>query len=171
LILIPLFLITADNGVVRISISDYVYMLNSQVFGLLFGVAAMLFIVNGVIYIKTSGLRECKKQGKWYNIVLGVSLLGVVLFPHLEFPLIHYFFAIIFFAGSAVVIALFNDKPHRKISRWIAVISISGLLIFLFNTYAFVIPGTNWLTLFIAEWISLAVIASHYILESLGELT
>lgn len=107
-ILIPLFLITADNGVVRISISDYVYMLNSQVFGLLFGVAAMLFIVNGVIYIKTSGLRECKKQGKWYNIVLGVSLLGVVLFPHLEFPLIHYFFAIIFFAGSAVVIALFK---------------------------------------------------------------
>lgn len=62
-ILIPLFLITADNGVVRINISDYVYMLNSQIFGLLFGVAAMLFIVNGVIYIKTSGLRLKSPEG------------------------------------------------------------------------------------------------------------
>ncbi len=169
--LIPVFLVLADQGQVRESISNYVYMGNSHIFGLLLGVAAMLFIVNGVIYIKTQNLRDCKKQGKWYNNVLGVCLLGVVLFPHEDQPFLHYFFAILFFAGSALVIALFNDKEHRKTSWTIAALSLGGLVLWLFNSYIFVIPLTQWLTLFWAEWLSLTVIAMHYILESLGELS
>ncbi len=170
-ILIPLFLIWADNGLIRRSISNYVYMRNSHIFGMLLAVAAMLFIVNGVIYIKMQGLRECKQQGKWYNIILGAALLGVVLFPHLQYPIPHYISAIIFFGGSAVVIALFNDKEHQKISWTIAILSLVSLFICSFNALAFVIPGTGWLSLFWAEWISLTVIAIHYMLESLGELT
>jgi len=170
-IFIPLFLAWADNWQIRESISDYVYMSNSHIFGLLLTMAAMLFIVNGAIYIQTERLRDCKKQGRWYNIILGISLLGVILLPHKEYGPLHFIFASIFFAGSALVIALFNDRKHRKTSLVIAIFSISGLLIYVVNNHVFAIPWTEWLTLFWAEWISLAVIAIHYILESLGELT
>lgn len=170
-ILIPFFLVWADNWQIRDSISDYVYMKNSHIFGLLLTMAAMMFIVNGAIYIKTGHLREYKKQGRWYNIILGVSLLGVILFPYKEYGFLHFIFARIFFVGSAFVIALFNDREHRNISFVIAIISISGLVIYVVNKNVFAIPWTDWLTLFWAEWISLFVIGIHYILESLGELT
>jgi len=170
-IFIPFFLAWADNGHIRDSISDYVYMRNSHIFGLLLTMAAMMFIVNGVVYIKTEQLRENKRQGRWYNIILGVSLLGVILFPYKEYGFLHFIFARIFFVGSAFVIALFNDKEHRKMSLMIAIFSIGSLLIYVVNNHVFVIPWTEWLTLFWAESISLAVIAIHYILESLGELT
>lgn len=55
LISIPLILKFSDHfkdGTYRSSISNYVYMCNSYVFGLLLGTAAMLFIFNGVIYFK-----------------------------------------------------------------------------------------------------------------------
>ncbi len=170
-ILIPLLLAWADNWHFRDSISNYVYMGNSHIFGLLLTMAAMLFIFNGAVYIHTKHLRACKKHGKWYNIVLGLALLGVSLLPHLEYPVWHYFFAITFFGGSAVVIAVFNDPRHRQISRTIAFFSILALLVYFVKTCLLPIPGTGWFTLYWAEWVSLTVIAIHYILESLGELT
>src|SRR5258706_8875359 len=40
------------NNAWRRSISDYVYMWHNYVFGLLLGMAAMLFIFNGFVYFK-----------------------------------------------------------------------------------------------------------------------
>lgn len=171
LILIPLILAWADNWNFRDSISNYVYMSNSYIFGLLLTMAAMLFIFNGVVYIEAKEIRETKKHGRWYNIVLGIALLGVILLPHKENHILHYFFAIVFFVGSALVIALFNDKKHRKISIFIAVLSLLSLFIYFIKAYFFTIPGTEWFTLYWAEWISLTVISIHYILESRGTLT
>ncbi len=90
-------------------------------------------------------------------------MFGVLLFPHLEYPIIHYIFAGLFFIGSALVIALFNDRKHRKISVIIAIISLSSILL------CAILPDK--ISLLLAEWISLGVISIHYILESKGLLT
>lgn len=171
--LIPLFLWAVDCfRPFKDSISAYAYVAdNRHIFGLVFAITAMLFIFNGVIYIANGrslhgeAYREggIKRHGRWYNIVLGLALLGVAMFPCNDNPNLHYFFAILFFGGSAIVIAFFNDKRHRTISIIIAIlVIIPYLILYLINTK---------LTLFWAEWISLFVISVHYILESRNVLT
>ena len=172
-ILIPAFLVWGDYGRIRGSISDYINMDNRHIFGLLLAIAAMLFIVNGAVYINTVGIKHHKKPGRWYNIILGIALMGVPLFPY-DNPTVtwlHYFCAIVFFAGSAVVIYAFHDPKNRRISRIIAVLTLISFVIYLINANIFHVPLFGWMTLFWAECISLAVIGVHYILESLGELT
>lgn len=78
-----------------------------------------------------------KKHGRWYNLVLGPALMGVILFPHLEYPLPHYLSAGIFFGGSALVIAIFCNPEHRAISMAIAVASAGGI------GGTFCVPGHN----------------------------
>ncbi len=71
-ILIPLFLYLADNNTIRGSISAYVDMEHSYIYGLLLGIAAMLFIFNGALYFKTTpkpSMHYKKNGGKWYNII------------------------------------------------------------------------------------------------------
>lgn len=94
LLFMPLILIIV-SGEVRPSISDYVYSDSIAVFIMLLTIASTLFVNNGIT------------QRKWYNIILGASLLGVALTPHLHYPFLHYLFAIIFFAGS-VFVMIFN---------------------------------------------------------------
>lgn len=162
-ILIPLFLYLADNNTVRGSISAYVDMDNSYVFGFLLGVAATLFIFNGALYFKATpepDMHYKKNSGKWYNIILGLALMGVVLFPYNgKLYILHYFFAIVFFAGSAVVIFLFQNPKHIFITRILAVVSMFGLGLCVFNSKSF-------FNLFWAETFSLIVIGLYYILES-----
>ena len=162
-ILIPLFLYLADNNTIRESISAYVDMDNSYIYGLLLGIAAMLFIFNGALYFKTTPkptMNYKKNRGKWYNIILGVALMGVALFPYNgKFSFLHYFFTIVFFVGSAIVIFLFQNPKHIWISRIIAILSLFGLGLCVFSNESII-------NLFWAEWISLVVIGLYYILES-----
>jgi len=169
-ILIPFILIWVDGWNVRQSISDYVNIKHAHVFGLLLTMAAMLFIVNGAVYIRTAGIKQNKKEGRWYNIALGVFLFGIIIFDLDNFVVAHYIFAILFFLGSAFVIAFFNDRNHRKISILIASLTATGFIILL-AIYLFNIQALSWFTLFWAEWISLAVIGIHYILESLEKIS
>jgi len=162
-ILIPLFLYFADNNTVRGSISAYVDMDDSYIYGFLLGIAAMLFIFNGALYFKTTpkpSMNYKKNRGKWYNIILGTALMGVVLFPYNgKLWILHYFFTIVFFAGSALVIFLFQNPKHMYISRILAIISLFGLGLCVFGS-------ENFINLFWAEWLSLVVIGLYYILES-----
>lgn len=162
-IFIPLFLYLADNSTIRGSISAYVEMENNYVYGFLLGIAAMLFIFNGALYFKTTPKPEMKykkNRGKWYNIVLGVALIGIVLFPYnSKLSLLHYFFTIVFFGGSALVIFLFQNPKHMWISRIIAILSLFGLGLCVFS-------NESVINLFWAEWLSLIVIGLYYILES-----
>jgi Protein of unknown function (DUF998) len=163
-ITIPLLLWIGDGWPkkFRSSISDYVYMCRSYIFGMLLAVAAMLFITNGAVYFRNEGMEKLnlRKQGKWYNVALGLSLLGVILFPYKQYQYPHYFFAIIFFVGNALVIGLFHQKEYRKLSVTLAFLTIGSLLpVFL-----------GWFSLFWGEWLSLAVIGIHFYLESLGRL-
>ena len=90
--LMPVILWLADGEMqhpFRHSISNYVYMEHSYVFGMLLAIAAMLFIFNGAVYYKTEEHLHISWHGQWYNIVLGLSLIGVICFPHEASPVPH----------------------------------------------------------------------------------
>lgn len=162
-IFIPFFLYLADDqDGFRKSISAYVEMDNSYIFGFLLGIAAMLFIFNGALYFKTIATDNPykKRRGKWYNIILGVALMGVVLIPYNgSLSWLHYVFAILFFGGSGVVIFFFQHPNHQIIGKIMAVVSMFSLGYCVYDDY-------EHLNLFWAEWIALIIIGIHYILES-----
>jgi hypothetical protein len=145
-VFIPLILIIVDQGNIRESISNYAYMNHNHVYVFLLTLAAMMFVVNGTI-----------KHKNWYNVVLGIALAGIVLFPHLEFKIVHYVFATIFFLGSVIVISFYTSKKQFWIACGIAVVIVLSLLAHFW---------LHWFSLFIAEWIALGIIGIHYILES-----
>jgi hypothetical protein len=160
---IPFLLWIADTDKIhlefRSSVSAYVDMPLSRLFGMLLCIAAMLFIFNGAVYFKKEMQLRLKSQGKWYNVVLGLSLLGVIIihYQHPGFEWLHYFFAATFFVGNVVVIAFFH-KGHDRIPRAaLAIITLLALALhFIFHLYS----------LFWAEWLSLIVIGVHFLLEA-----
>lgn len=79
LMFVPIILRLFD-GSWRDSISNYAYSEYDYVFAMLLTLAGALFIYNGLGF-----------KRHWYNVGLGFSLIGVVLTPHLNYPLIHYF--------------------------------------------------------------------------------
>jgi len=159
-IAIPPLLWLTDTGhpALRSSISYYVYMNNSYIFGMLLCMASMLFIFNGAVYFRNEDNFKLNKNGKWYNVVLGICLLLIIIIPTKTFPNIHLAFGIIFFLGNALVIGIFHKKKDRKISITLAVLTIASFVLNLFHVFS----------LFWAEWLSLIVIAIHFILQSKG---
>jgi hypothetical protein len=146
----------------RTSISDYVYMWHSYVFGMLLSIAAMLFVFNGAVYFRVEGEKSelnLSKYGKWYNIILGLSLLMVVCLPWREYTVPHFTFATIFFFGNAVVTGLFHQKRNQALSITLAVLTVVALIIYILGPF----PGFSLLA---AEWISLTVVGIHFYLES-----
>lgn len=143
---IPLLLILFDSWTVRESISAYYSMDEAQWFYVPLTIAALLFVVNGVI-----------KNQHAYNTWLGVFLLGVVMFNTDDVALVHMVFASAFFGGNVLVI-LFLARGVQTRVKWAfgAAIVIAMAAIFAFD----------WFTLFWAEWLSLTVIAVHYLLDS-----
>ena len=162
----------------RDSISAYVDMKDSYIFGLMFGIAGMTFILNGALYFKVENdekrnpslksrpvLNESvynkKRIGKWYNIVFGLALFGVAIFHYDRNPIseiIHIVFALIFFVGSAILIFFIHDPEDKWKSRFLSIVSIACLAIAYFTD--------GIISLYWAETIALIIIAIHYILES-----
>ncbi|MCL6296035.1 Frag1/DRAM/Sfk1 family protein [Jejuia spongiicola] len=174
---IPLILFLIDKQV-RPSISAYVDMKDSYIFGLLFGIAGMTFLLNGALYFKVENDEKRKPQlksisvlnqsiydkkriGKWYNVVFGISLIGIAVFHYNRniSEYIHIAFALIFFVGSAIVIFFIHDPEDKWKSRILAIVSVACLAISFFTNGSFI-------SLFWAETIALIIIAIHYILES-----
>lgn len=148
LLFMPLILIGV-SGEVRTSISDYVYSDSIAIFIMLLTIASTLFVNNGVT------------TKKWYNIILGLSLTGVALTPHLHYPFWHYLFAIIFFAGSVFVMIFYSSKKQRIYKVIAGIIVVLAML----GTFLF-----NWYSLLIAEWIGLLPICVHFIGETLNKI-
>lgn len=151
-------IIDKDRWCFRTSISDYAYSTNSYLFGMLLCIAAMLFIFNGAVYFKSQRSLNVNNKGKWYNVILGLSLLGVISCPHRDWPHLHYLFAMIFFFGNALVIGIFHNKKDRIKSITMAILTGGFLVLTLFKSETF--------TLFWGEWLSLTVIGLHVILEA-----
>jgi hypothetical protein len=146
-----------DDHKFRGSVSNYVYMNKSYIFGLLLTMAAMLFIFNGAVYYNNEKHLNISWHGQWYNIVLGLSLIGVVCFPHKEYAIPHYIFAGIFFLGNALVTGIFYKDKDKKKSIFLAILTVAALPLALINV----------ISLLVAEWISLGVIAVHFILSTI----
>jgi hypothetical membrane protein len=101
---------------------------------------------------------QANKNGKWYNVVLGASLIGVILNPEHDRIFLHYAFSALFFIGNIIVIAFLHKKRNRVISIILALLTITALALAL-------IPP-KFISVLVAEWISLAAIATHLILEA-----
>jgi len=147
---IPVLLIAFDDWTIRDSISDYYDMVQNQIFYVPLTIAAMLFIVNGTV-----------KEQHRYNTYLGVALAGVLLFNQDDARWIHVASAVAFFAGNAAVIYFFSRGTPRRFKLYFLAgiaVAMGAFLIF------------DWFTLFWAEWFSFALIAVHYILDSLEKV-
>lgn len=145
----PGILILLD-GDVRPSISNYAYSGKREWYVFLITLAASMFIYNGTAWRK-----------KWYNIILGCTLAGVVLTPHLDLPITHKIFTILFFAGSVFVMIFFSSKKQRIYKITAGIIITSGIT----GHYIF-----EWYSVFWAEWIGILPICVHFIGESLGKV-
>jgi hypothetical protein len=145
----------------RNSISAYVDMPRSYLFGMLLCMAAMLFIFNGALFFRRErkGLSS-NTTGKWYNVILGVSLLLVIILPYNVNRTGHLIFAVLFFGGNALVTALFTSRKYRNI----------GITLAIFTIISFVFCYFKIITLFLAEWLSLTVIGIHFILQTTNVL-
>jgi hypothetical membrane protein len=157
---IPLILWLTDGGIphsFRRSISNYAYMSHSYVFGMLLCIAAMLFIFNGAVYYKNEPTMNISWHGQWYNVVLGLALIGTICFPHQEHPIEHYIFAAIFFVGNALVTGIFYKDKDKVASIIMAILTVLTIPLAFFM---------NVISILVAEWISLCVIAIHFILST-----
>lgn len=149
LFFLPVILILV-TGEVRSSISNYAYSSQPQLLPTLLTAVGLLFIYNGVV-----------NRDKWYNIVLGLSLIGVALTPHLDFPLWHYIFTGIFFVGSALAMIIWSSKEQRLWKIIAGVIMVSAIILAFFF---------HILPVFYAEWIGILPITIHFIGESLNKI-
>ena len=95
------------------SISAYVTMEDSHIFGMVLAIAAMLFMANGVVYWDEIQISEAKWR-RWLTIVLGILLLGVIIFPYNTMATTHLVFAGLFFAGCAIGTAFRTKVKERK---------------------------------------------------------
>lgn len=146
LVLTPALLIVADEGSVRDSISAYYDVIPAWAFYVPLTAGAMLFFVNGIL-----------RHAHVYNIVLGLALLGVILFDHEgKTEIFHVVFAVAFFGGNFAVMAFFStNKPG-----WLKILLALGVA-----AAAALWPLTS---LFWAEWVSLLIVSAHFVLDSAG---
>jgi hypothetical protein len=145
LVLTPVVLIATDGWKIRDSISAYHDVGWPAAFYVPLTIAAMLFLVNGIL-----------RDEHGYNIWLGAALGGVIVFDHEDWTILHFACAIAFFGGNIVVMALFSTNKSTRVKAGLA----AGI----------VIAAALWYltSLFWAEWVSLAIIATHYILDSVS---
>lgn len=102
------------SGELRESISDYVYSSVHLTFAILLTFAGAVFIYNGVQDDDTV-IGKYRANSKWYNIVTGLALIGVVATPHLHYQIAHYTCAAIFFVTGYVNMVLFSGHEDRLI--------------------------------------------------------
>lgn len=150
-ITIPLWLVLFDEeqDSIRGSISSYFDMTPPQAYYFPLTVAAMLFVFNGIV-----------KTRRFYNVVLGVCLSGVVLFNmDGATALPHYVFAVGFFGLNAIVILWFSNDVSVTLRNLLIVVLLAALVAWVF---------IDAFTTFWAETVSLVAIAAHFVLDSIG---
>ena len=147
----------------RGSLSEYTYSSNSYIFGLMYGLAAMMFLFNGAVYLNQRPEMQLHQLGSWFNIVIGLSLIGVVFSPKNLWSFGHYLFTFVFFGGNIIALGWLpnsNDTNQNKRNRKIAaVVLIVGMPVLLWF---------DIISVLVAEWISLTVIAIHLFLVAIS---
>lgn len=147
----------------RASLSNYAYSSNSYLFGMLYCMAAMLFIYNGVIHIKIFKNKShllsdiLNTRGSWCYLSIGASLILVILNPMHDREVLHYIFSILFFGLNIYAIAFLPNHDvsnNSKLKRYIIAAAAAIALIILI-----LMKAVLW-----GEWVSLAIISYHLFL-------
>lgn len=95
----------------RGSLSNYAYSSNSYMYGLLYCMAALLFIYNGIVHIKIfndkSGFLSSNLNARdsWCYIIIGLSLIMEILNPMHNREIVHYIFSVLFFSFNIYALA------------------------------------------------------------------
>jgi hypothetical protein len=159
--------ICKDKFGFRMSISDYVYATNSYLFGMLYMMAALLFIYNGIVYVKQKELLNIQRRGSWFNVFIGLSLIGVILNPASKNCFLHNLFSFLFF-GINVLVILFLSKP-KETRLFRATRIVMGILV-LATILIWAAKVLDHFTLLWAEWVSLFIIAAYLIMMAASQL-
>jgi hypothetical protein len=138
--------VCVDEEGIRSAISYYWDMPAAVAFYVPLTVAAMLFVVNGVL----------KKENE-YNWVLGTALAVLVVFNTDQFNPFHLAGVFVFFAGNVIVVGRAFAKNFLKIG-----VLGAAALFFVAGNLVDSDWSENWLLWL--EWASLLVIATHFIL-------
>jgi hypothetical protein len=146
----------------RTSISDYVDGSRSYVFGILYTMASLLFLFNGAVYLRSRKDLQLLASGHWFNIYIGLSLLGVAFCPSREHPALHTIFSVLFFVGNLIVLIFIANPGETRTSKTIRIAMAVAVLLSL------VAWRTHHIQLLWAEWISLIVFAIHLILVTIA---
>ncbi len=157
-----------DKYKFRLSISDYARSSVSYLFGWLYGVAGMLFIYNGFFFYSNKvtftdssdgkGLLSFSTKGTWYNIVLGLLLFLVIVFPTYHFPLLHIIVSVLFVAFNIVILATFSIPGERLYKHVRRLMAFLVILIFVLH---FVHEAPFHPTILWGEWITLILVSIH----------
>lgn len=158
------------------SISAYVTMDDSYVFGMLLSGAAVLFMASGVTYWKLD--KENKLPDTWWRsliyMIMGPLLLGVIIFPCDTQIRTHMFFAITFFGGCALSTLKRrakkeNEIKHRSVDYGTVLVMVIALAIAVPQHMEWWTPGEPWkqINLFVAESIALWITGMDFVLVSL----
>lgn len=157
----------------RESISAYVMMDNPHIFGMLLAIAAMLFIANGVVYWNR---KESFPEGSWrsiLNIVLGVLLFGVIIFPVNQVYKLHMSIALAFFFGCGVASVRREVRPEKRVQHRFfdfVPVAVMGFTMAVALGHDFDLISESWfsyISLFGAESIALWITGIDFILVSL----
>lgn len=116
---IPIILPLLTNTI-EPSISRYHYSSQKYTYMFLLSILGMLTIVDGLIY-----------KTRRYNIIIGLSLFGVVLTPVNEYGMFHNISAITFFIGNAYILT-YHSKLLSKLKKKIFLILILFTVTLLF---------------------------------------
>jgi hypothetical protein len=79
---------------------------------------ALLMLLDGLLF-----------NTRRYNILIGLSMIGVILFPVNEFRYIHNSFAVIFFVGNAYIITYYSKLLSRSKKVLFSLIILITLLL------------------------------------------
>jgi len=115
--IVPIFL-PLFNGGFQPSLSEYHYTSQKWTFIICMAIIGVLTILDGILY-----------QTRRYNILIGLSMIGVISFPVLEHRLIHDAFAIIFFVGNAFIVTYYSKLLQNSTKRLFSVIILTTLLL------------------------------------------
>ncbi|UWX54884.1 hypothetical protein NYZ99_19450 [Maribacter litopenaei] len=144
LVFTPAILYWADHHTFRDSISNYYFMEAGHWFGSLLTLAAALFIYNGAQHMSAqkeddASIKRAKSRfGKYYNIIFGLALFGVLYFDHITFKWTHYIFASIFFVGCALTMILTRETGLNILG------DVLGTLTLLFPGIHFLVEYVIW---------------------------
>lgn len=147
LLIVPLLWVV--TGELRSSISDYAYSKADNLFVGLLWLSACMFFYNATY------------TNKYYNAILGISLIGVSLTDYLDYPILHYGFAGLFFLGSMTVMVVFTSSKQRLYK----ILAASFMLLVLIGHFVF-----GFYSLLVAEWICMAPLSVHFLGESLNKI-